>query len=186
MDKSTDTQSVFGNGNCRSASNNSGLLQTGTLKDKGQFFGYNSSTAQVKVFHIEKFWGDQWDRVAGIINSGGKIYAKMTPEGNGYRITDVQGYVDTGVSTPSASQSYISSMKCSEYGMIPTAVSGSSSTYYCAAMWSDNSQLDYLLAGASAYNATASGGAFTFNVNNAPSNANWNNGCGHSYYKKYF
>ena len=83
----------------------------------GKFFGYNSSTAQVKVFHIEKFWGDQWDRVAGIINSGGKIYAKMTPEGSGYRVTDVQGYVDTGVSTPSANQSYISSMKCSEYGI---------------------------------------------------------------------
>ena len=41
-----------------------------------------------------------------------------------------------------------------------------------------------LIAGASANNATAIGGAFCFNVNNAPANANWNNGCGHSYQKK--
>jgi len=40
-----------------------------------------------------------------------------------------------------------------------------------------------LIAGASANNAPALGGVFTFNVNNAPSNANWNNGCGHSYQK---
>ena len=38
-----------------------------------------------------------------------------------------------------------------------------------------------LIVGASANNASAIGGAFTFNVNNAPSNTNWNNGCGQSY-----
>jgi len=40
-----------------------------------------------------------------------------------------------------------------------------------------------LIAGASANNASAIGGAFTFTVNNAPSDADWNNGCGHSYLK---
>ena len=49
-------------------------------------------------------------------------------------------------------------------------------------MWSDPAAVVLpLIAGASANNATAIGGAFTFNVNNAPSNANWNNGCGLSY-----
>ena len=33
-----------------------------------------------------------------------------------------------------------------------------------------------LIAGASANNTTAIGGALTFNVNNSPSNAWWNNG----------
>lgn len=178
MGKSTDTQTVFGNGNCHSAAAASGLLATGTLKNMGQFYGYNDSTHQVKVFHIEGFWGDQWIRTAGIINSGGKIYAKMTPEGSGYQTSDVSGYTDTGVSTPTASQSFISSMQCSQYGMIPTAVSGSGSTFFCDGMWSNNSQLDYLLAGAGAGDASTFSGAFTFNVNHAPSYANWNNGCG--------
>ena len=186
MGKSTDTQSVFGNGNGRQASNASGLLQTGTLKDKGQFYGYNTNNQQVKVFHIEGFWGDQWNRVAGLINNGGKIYVKMTPEGNGYRVYDTSGYIETNISTPTASQSYINKVSCSEYGMIPIAVSGSGSTYFCDVMWSNNSQLDYLIAGGSANNASAVLGAFTFNVNNAPSNANWNNGCAISYYTKYF
>ena len=42
-----------------------------------------------------------------------------------------------------------------------------------------------LISGASANNTSAIGGAFTFNVNNAPSNANWNNGCALSYLKAY-
>ena len=178
MGKSTDTQSVFGNGNCQSATSASGLLATGTLKDKGQFYGYSSNNQQVKVFHIEGFWGDQWIRTAGIINSGGKIYAKMTPEGTGYRVTEVTGYTDTGVATPTASQSFISSMQCSQYGMIPTAVSGSGSTFFCDGMWSNNSQLDYLIAGAGATSAPALGGAFCFHVHDAPSNAYWDIGCG--------
>jgi hypothetical protein len=35
-----------------------------------------------------------------------------------------------------------------------------------------------LIVSGSANNAPANGGVSTFNVNNAPSNANWNNGCG--------
>ena len=49
--------------------------------------------------------------------------------------------------------------------------------------WSEPAAVFYypLIVGASANNASANGGAFTFNVNNAPSNTNWNNGCGQSY-----
>ena len=41
-----------------------------------------------------------------------------------------------------------------------------------------------LIVGGSANNASTIGGAFAFNVNNAPSNTNWNNGCGLSYLKR--
>ena len=181
MGKTTDTQSVFGYGNCRSASSASGMLTTGTLNDKGQFFGYNDSTHQVKVFHIEKFWGDQWDRVAGVINDRGKYYIKMTPEDNGYRITDTNGYVDTGLTVPAGGGTYINGMKCTEYGMLPNLASGSSTTYYCDIYYTNNSQLNYLLVGASAYDASSYGGAFAFAVSYAPSFANWSVGCGLSY-----
>ena len=188
--KSTDTQSVFGNGNCRHTSSGqslteSSLLATGTLKDKGQFYGYNSINQQVKVFHIEGFWGDQWLRTAGLINNKGTLYAKMTPEGLGYRVTDVTGYFKVGT-MPTASESYINAMRCNEYGMTPSTVTGSGTTYYCDAAWSNNSQLNFLIVGGSANNFSANGGGFAFNVNNAPSNAYWNNGCTHSYHKKVF
>jgi len=178
MGKSTDTQSVFGNGNCRSAMDATGMLTTGTLKDKGQFFGYSSNNQQVKVFHIEKFWGDQWDRMAGVINNSGAIYVKMTPEGSGYRVTDVTGYTNSGATLTGTSGGYISAATCSELGIIPTKVSGSGGAYYCDGSWFNNSQLDYLIAGASAHNATSLGGAFTFSVSNAPSYAGWDVGCG--------
>ena len=51
ISKSTDTQKAFGNGLYGSSA------LTGSLNDKGQFFGYSSTNKQVKVFHIEDFWG---------------------------------------------------------------------------------------------------------------------------------
>lgn len=177
MGKSRDTQSVFGTGNLHSASAASELLQTGTLKQFGQFYGYSDNIHQVKVFHIEAPWGDQWDRLAGLISNNYKIFAKMTQEGLGYRINDVNGYVDTGVTVPDWSVSYITQIKCSEYGMIPTIAGGASNTYFCCPAWSADS-LRYLIVGGSAYYPPAFGGSFTFDVINAPAYAHWHIGCG--------
>ena len=186
MGKSTNTQAIFGNGNCREATAASGMLTTGTLKDKGQFFGYNTNNQQVKVFHVEKFWGDQWDRVAGLlVNNAGKVYAKMTPEGQGYRITDMAGYIDTGIVAPLRTDSanngtYINGGKMTEYGFVPTKATGSSSTYYADGLWGyyTTNAVAYLFVGASAAFASAIAGAFTFHVNYAPSHAGWHIGCG--------
>ena len=180
MGCSTDTQNVFGYGNCRSATDVSGILATGTLKDKGQFYGYNNAN-QMKVFHIEEFWGNQWDKTAGLINDKGKIYVKMTPEGNGYRVTDVAGYTDTGLTAPAGSASYINGMHCDEYGIIPSLATGSSTTYYCDSYWANNGQFNYLIAGTGADVASALGGAFTFHTATMPSQAGWTVGCGLSY-----
>lgn len=178
MGKSTNTQAVFGNGNCPGGQAGS-VLQTGTLKDKGQFYGYSTNTQQVKVFYIEGFWGDQWDRPAGIINNKGSIYYKMTPEGLGYRINDVEGYTDSGVTiTGTIGGQYISATKCGEFGCIPTAFSGAENLYECDTAWSNQTQLNYLLTGASANAAPGLGGAFAFNVFSAPSFASWDLGCG--------
>ena len=176
MGKSTDIQSVFGYGNF-SVSSSSDFLPTGTLKNKGQFFGYNDSTHQVKVFHVEKPWGEQWDRLAGLCNNAGVIYVKMTPEGGGYRVSDAVGYTNTGITPIAATHSYITKMHCSEYGFIPTAVSGSGSTYYCDACNIDNSKFVLLLAGGTSTNYL-NGGAFTFYLNAEPTFAYYGCGCG--------
>lgn len=176
MGKSTDTQAVFGTGNCRSGSEGS-VLATGTLKDKGQFFGYSANNQQVKVFHIEAFWGDQWDWTAGLINNG-SVYVKMTPEGVGYRVTDTTGYTNTGITIAGSSSGYISACSCSEYGIIPKTVSGSGTTYYADGGWFNNSSLCFLLAGGSAINAAAFGGAFASSLHTAPSASHWAHGGG--------
>ena len=145
MGKSTNTQAVFGTGNLHSGGE-SDLKTTGTLNDKGQFWGSSANNQQVKVFHIEKFWGDQWDRTAGIINNG-TIFAKMTPEGDGYRITDTNGYTNTGIKingSTTSGEGYISHEFVSEYGSIPSRLSGSDSTYYADYCRFNNSGLRYI------------------------------------------
>lgn len=86
MSKTDNSQTAFGQGQTsgyvNDASQNYGHLATGTLKDKGQFFGYNDTTHEVKVFYMEKPWGNRWDRINGLLMVGGEILAKMTPPYN--------------------------------------------------------------------------------------------------------
>ena len=142
---STDSQTTFGNGNCQQASSAAGLLQTGTLETKGQFWGSTENNKQVKVFHCEGVWGDQWLRTNGVFNmaDGSGIIVKMTPP---YNLTG-SGYIKTGIVPSGTSGGYISQTKMSEYGMIPSVYSGSGTTYYCDGGWFNNSQFDMLLAG---------------------------------------
>ena len=179
MAKSTDTQTAYGNGDNRGAGGSSGrLLTTGTLSDKGQFFGYSSNNQQVKVFYIEGFWGDQSLRTAGIINNNGRIYYKMTPEGDGYRVDDVEGYTDSESKLP-ASNGFISATKCGEFGCIPIASNGSKTTFECDMVMVQNpTTLPYLLAGSSSYYGNGSAGAFAFRVDQSASFVYWNLGCG--------
>ena len=173
MGKSTNTQDVFGNGNCTTGS----ALVTGTLKKMGQFFGYFSDTQQVKVFHIEAFWGDMWDRAAGLIYNNGSVYVKMTPESAGYRVTDTTGYDNTGITLAGTGGGYISQCSCSKYGIIPKQISGSGTTYYCDGSWFNNSGLYYLACGMGAHYTAANAGGFLFDVEDAPSYMSGYFGC---------
>ena len=84
--KSTDTQTVFGYGNGNGGSNpasgadSNGILNSGTLNDKGMFYGYSSNPGNlgVKVFGIENWWGNMWRRKMGLVLSEGTYYYKLT------------------------------------------------------------------------------------------------------------
>ena len=181
MGKSTDTQSVFGYGWANGNQSDPGV-KSGALIDKGQFFGYSAGNYHMKVFHIEDLWGMYWDRIAGLISDHGTYYVKMTPEGSGYRITDVTGMTKiTSCAPPNFTNGWINDISGTEYGMLPAATSGSSSTYYCDYAWSNNDRLSSLLVGGSAHYAAAYAGAFTFTVYTAPSEAWWHDGSGLSY-----
>ena len=142
MCKSTDAQASFGNGDTRVPYSTNDFLSFGTLNDKGQFFGYNSNNQQVKVFHIEGFWGSQNTKTIGLINNAGTVFVKLTPENGGYNVTNVNGYTNTNITLPSlSSAAYITKVSCSEFGMIPIEASGgSSSTFFCDAIRTQNPQ----------------------------------------------
>lgn len=179
--KSTDTQTVFGNGHYTGGvSSASSLLTTGTLNNKGLFYGTNGTGKAVKVFGMEHWWGNQWRRIAGWINDKGNQKIKMTygqSDGStvdGYN-TDGSGYISI-VCTPSGtSGGYISKMTVTKNSLIPTIASGSATTYYTDGLWFNNSQVDYVIVGGSS-TAGLLVGALYSDLTYAVSRANWSIG----------
>ena len=97
--KSTDTQTVFGKGRTSASS----AIDTGTMDNKGLFWGSDDGTSGVKVFGIENYWGNLYRRIAGLVTNNSYDYKyKLT-----YSTKDgstTTGYNTTGsgyLSTPS-------------------------------------------------------------------------------------
>ena len=133
--KSTNLQGTFGEGHTAAGTSAADLLITGTLSDKGRFFGYAETTNAVKVFHTEVCWGARWERIVGCLQDHGVWKMKMTPEGSGYNLTGA-GYdaVWETVSHTSYASSFggwISAARNTPQGLLPTALTGSGTTYYC-------------------------------------------------------
>lgn len=151
MARSTECQTAFGYGRCKSS--NSSAIAPGTMNTKGMFWGSSDQTSGVKVFGMENVWGNLWRRTAGWINASGTQKVKLTrgthdgSTATDYN-TDGSGYISVSDATPSGtSGGYISSMKTKAYGRLPVTASGSSSTYEADGMWYNNSQTDYACVG---------------------------------------
>lgn len=121
MFKTTNLQSALGKGH---STGNNATLNTGSLITKGAFWGDQTGTNEVKAFHCEAPWGNQYLRIAGCVTSGATMKVKMTRPYN----TTGSGYIT--VSPAAATQSgWWSTRNTNEYGTWPTAVAGSDSTY---------------------------------------------------------
>ena len=133
--KSTNLQGTFGQGHATGGASAADLLTTGTLSDKGRFFGYADTANAVKVFHTEVCWGDRWERIIGCLQDHGVWKMKMTPEGSGYNLTGA-GYDAVGETVPQPSTEatfggFFSAARNTPQGLLPTTIGGSSATYYC-------------------------------------------------------
>ena len=168
--KSTDTQTVFGNGNCENVL----PLNTGTMDDKGMFYGKNTKTDGVKVFGMEHWFGNIWHRIAGIIYDKGVQKLKLTygqsdgSNSNGYNLTG-QGYIEVPNSNIIGGD-YLSSVIFTKMGLIPKKTNGSASTYYTDAVWVDDKQIYYALVGGY-WGNNFYAGAFMLNILRSHSNA---------------
>lgn len=130
--KSGDCQTIFGNGRM-----SGGIAASGALNSKGLFWGSQIGSESVKVFGIENFWGNIWKTIAGFICDKGTLKTKLTygqSDGStvdGYNF-DGSGYISLNTLPGTGTTgSYISKMVFSKYGLIPSELNGSSSTYYC-------------------------------------------------------
>ena len=178
MSKSTDTQKKFGNGDTSSYNSSDssqyGMAKPGSsLNNKGQFWGSSSTTAQVKVFHMEDWWGNQYERIAGLINDRGTIKVSLTGAYN----TTAHGYQTVTGTLPSSG--WIKENQCSQYGRIPKTTGGTSSTFDCDYFYYYASNLYYAIVGG--YCNWGAGhepyaGAFLLDLDNTPTLSYWNIG----------
>ena len=178
--KNTNTQSIFGAGYISGGSSASNLSNTGKLNSKGLFYGTkDNNSIGVKVFGIENYWGNAWNRIAGCLyfTSGGyKI--KLTygqSDGStvdGYNL-DGTGYISTGVTCSGSSGGYIKHSIFKNGCILPNVAGGSASTYYCDGLWYVNGA--YLLVGGSCATGLLVG-ALSWFVGGVSSNSYWNVG----------
>lgn len=145
--RSLNAQEKVGTGNVST----SAALQPGTLNGKGMFYGKNDNTTGVKAWGKEHPWGNLWRAIRGLINASGTFKVKLTHSTqDGTTVSDYNfdgtGYKNGG-SVPTASASFISAMFFAKNFILPKAVTGSSSTFYTDAFWSNNSQTDYAIVG---------------------------------------
>ena len=156
MSRSDNFQASFGYGYYTGGSSSSpNYLATGYGSAKGQFYGTNATRDVVKVFHIENWWGNIWERIAGLMYVSGTIRTKMYPTYN----TDGSGYTNTGVSMSGTNGGYVSTTKMTENGRLPVVCSGSDSTYTCDGGWYNASQVDYAFVGGGCDNGLLVGGS---------------------------
>ena len=169
MGKSDNLQSVFGNGDMstydKSNTTTYGKVDTGTLKDKGQFFGYNNGAHDVKCFYIEGLWADRWERLLGFIQKNGKALIKMTPP---YNLTG-DGYTDAGA-VPS-NEGWAKGSTCNRYGRWTATVGASDSTFLCDYYYVNTSVTAVLLVGGSCANGSRCGACLI--LNSAAGNRDW-------------
>ena len=183
--RSDDTQTTFGRGNNKSKTDgitsggaNSSyyyMIPTGNLYNKGQFFGYSDNYHQVKVFHIEGWWGDRFNFIHGIMTLNSVVKVSLTGPYN---------YTGSGYTTVSGpiigSYGYGSTTMTNDYGRFATAVNGSESTYICdyQAYVGSGTYFAYV-GGSCAYGASC--GASCVPVSQSASASNWHVGASLSF-----
>lgn len=151
ISKTTDSKSAFGQGMISGGESAMKAYATGSLNKNGLFFGYSDGTHAVKTFGMENWWGCQWRRVAGLIQSAGKALYKMTQgTADGSTATDYNsngnGYL-TFTDNLQAENGYQKTQGFDGNVMLPTIGGGSSTTYMCTYYWINASAVCYALFG---------------------------------------
>ena len=186
MGKSLNTSLTYGNGRTGQASAASSMLGTGTMNDKGMFWGSNTGTYGVKIFGMENWWGNQYRRTAGLVLNNNKWYYKLTRNTNDGSTaidynSDGTGYLTKNQTAPATN--YIQEMFYTNdgafYGKSTNATVGN--TMYQDYFYANASGARYLCRGGACSNSAADCGAFYLLVNAAFSAAYWSFGASVSY-----
>lgn len=159
LTRSTNKQDSCGYGNYTGGSAAASLLKTGTQLTGGRFFGYGSTVNKARKFlHCEWQMG-AWERINGLLYVSGTYRVKQYEP---YNETGAD-YISTGLSMSGTSGNYISAGTLNDNGEFPTALSGSSDTYYCCGGWYNATQVDHAIVDGSCGGGLSCGGAVYVN-----------------------
>lgn len=140
VSKSINIQKYLGAG--RSLNTNTSAINTGTMNNKGQFWGNQNGIDGVKAFHIENFWGNIWQMMDGL---GLSNYV--------YKYRNIGPYADTyntylsGGNSPSGSGWIKNCMANNNIGILPLSIGGSDITYYSDYLYTSDSNRICLFGG---------------------------------------
>ena len=188
MFKNTDSQSALGQGKSNGGSDVGACLKSGTMDDKGLFYGSTSTAVGIKMFGMENRYASQWERVLGEVLVNGVRKVKLCQgTSDGSTVEDFnftgEGYITLSElpTITGSSGGYISKEQTvDDIGTFPIVISGSSSTNECDGMWYNNSGTMVAIRGGDSYNGALCG-VFCSNLNNPASYAYWNIGSSVSY-----
>lgn len=184
ISRSTDSQAAFGQGDTNTYDSSDtttyGKLNTGQHKVNdawtlysGQFYGTADETHHVRVFHIEDFWGNRWERCLGLnLVDNQYVYRLVRP----YATTTDSSYISSGLYAPDT-EKYQKTQNVGRFGRLPkvTGDGASATTYDCDRFWKSATGNNLLLFGASCADTTDDG-MRTFYLNATASILRWNRG----------
>jgi hypothetical protein len=178
ISKTLNCEAAFGHGITSGSQSGKEAYVTGSLDNKGMFYGdISGTTTAVKTFGMENWWGLVWDRTAGCVGlTNGTTSIKLTystvdgTTTTGYNSSG-EGYINLNWTRPS--NGYVKSCRYNQYGYFPINTSGASATtYYCDYWYTNKSALTYLLVGGNWYNGAYAVFSY-FALSGAFSSASW-------------
>lgn len=174
--KSLNTQAIFGRGLDTGGQNAKEAYITGTLNNKGLFWGVTANgDSAVKVFGMENWWGCAWRRTAGCISVDWALKIKLTygtaddSTVTGYNQTG-NGYINDG-NIPQQ-EDYTRAMVYNQYGYMTIYVQAGAGNIYYADSFYEYVGTNYLMVGGNAGNGNGDG-AFSFNLKRDSSSTGW-------------
>lgn len=182
ISKSLNVQKCFGNGRISQTSAASSMLGTGTMDDKGMFWGSNGNKYGVKVFGMENFWANQWRRYAGhIMIDYQQVYKMTRSTADGTSVSDYNqngnGYLQGGIG-PSAN-GYFSKVQFDRNGWFVNSVTGGEDSKFWCDYWYQSSGTRFAVRGGVCTSGSHCGRCVGLDA--AASYARWDVGCAVSY-----
>lgn len=137
MSKCLDDQVAYGRGLDSGSQTASEAYVTGTLNNKGLFYGVTANgNSAVKVFGMENWYGCKWRRTAGLVGGSNNAYLYKLTYGtadgsaaDGYNSSGSNYLTAANVTRPETNN-YVTKMGAGKHGIVPKETAAVTSSLY--------------------------------------------------------